>query len=144
MSPTNQAPFRLKANARVKPSSVEVHTDTEVTVIQTPEAVEELSLEPYSVVDTEKVSRPISYGDGYDGTVYRFDRQISYEEFIDFCKKEVGINLYKLTGYAWYEDHSAIVIGEVKNGNRWNVYDEGRKGAESKVWTYLWVRAYTD
>lgn len=113
---------------------------------QEPEQAQETSQErkPFKLEDESHVNRDIHYGDGYSGTVYRFDRAISYEEFVNFCINEVGINLYKLTGYAWYEDHSAIVIGEVKSGNRWGCYEEGCPGKESRVWTYLWVRAYTD
>lgn len=112
---------------------------------QEPEQAQEIKPESkFKLEDETHVNRDIHYGDGYSGTVYRFDRAISYEEFVDFCINEVGIKLYKTTGYAWYEDHSAIIIGAVIGGNRWTAYEEGHPGKESKVWTYLWIRAYTD
>lgn len=134
--------LRIKAVAKPLEDTIPEKVEEPVTVIQTPEPIE-VSQEPYSVVDTEKVSRQISYGDGYDGTVYEFSRKISYEEFVGFCKDQ-KLDLNKLDGYAWYEDHAAIIAGAIKNGARWNTFDEGKSGDAMFYWTYLWVRAYTD
>ena len=93
----------------------------------------------------DKVTRQINYGDGYDGFVAYFDTPISYEQFISYCKSE-NLDLNKMDKYSWYEDHAHVSASPIKSGNRWNTNDQpaAKPGQMSSVWTYLWVRAYTD
>ena len=64
----------------------------------------------------------INHGDGYDMHTFTFNREITKEEFIGFLEK----GSYKIEEkVAWYLDYSII------NG-------------EGKIWTYKWVRVYTD
>lgn len=89
------------------------------------------------------IFRHIEYGDGYNGTVFHFKDVVTYEQFIRFCKFR-ELNIEKLTGYAWYEDHPMVLAEGMNDGQRIDRRDAATKDSESMIWTYLWVRAYTD
>lgn len=95
-----------------------------------------------AVVNEYNVNRAIYYGDGYYGIVYSFAGEVNYEQFIRFCKAR-GHELPREKGYAWYEDRPMIFNHRIINGEH-----HPNKGASEKdvspVWTWLWVRAYTD
>lgn len=96
-----------------------------------------------NVVEETDIFRHIEYGDGYSGTVYKFNREISKEEFLKFCEVK-ELNLSKLDGYAWYEDHAAILPYALKEKERWTKWNVDKDKTSSDTWTYIWVRAYTD
>lgn len=64
----------------------------------------------------------IHYGDGYDKSVFIFDRDINKTEFIQFCKDN-NLRLHEAEG--WWDDHSMV---------------EGL----GNTWIYTWVLAYDD
>ena len=123
----------------------EVVNDVPTEVPATDESINALmeEYERIKVVNELNVERGISYGDGYDGTVFTFEEPVIYEAFLLYCEKN-GYDLDKLKKYAWYEDHAAVCSEPTKSGERWNHLKEGRPGDKSRTWTYLWVRAYTD
>lgn len=94
------------------------------------------------VLEKEEVYRGINYGDGYSGTVYRFAKEVTYEQFVRFCKAN-ELKVPRKEGYAWYEDYPQILSETLLNGAR-----HPQRGASesdtSFTWTWLWVRAYTD
>lgn len=114
----------------------------QANIIEKPKKVE---LPSKLDIDRTPVTRQINYGDGYDGTVYKFDTELSYEQFLELCRRENN-KLAKLDDYAWYEDHAMVTPSSIISDQRISSYDnpEGKPGDVSKVWTYLWVRAYTD
>jgi hypothetical protein len=95
-----------------------------------------------AVVEEYNVNRAIYYGDGYYGVVFSFVAEVNYEQFIRFCKAK-GMKVPREKGYAWYEDHPMVFNHKIIDGER-----HPNKGASEKdtsfVWTWLWVRAYTD
>ena len=101
--------------------------------------------ENIKVVNEVNVHRHIEYGDGYNGTVFTFAEPVSYEAFLLYCEKN-DLDLDKLKKYAWYEDHAHVSPNPIKNEARWNTREQpaGKPGDKSTVWTYLWIRAYTD
>lgn len=115
----------------ILPSAVEEPTEEPAT--------EEKEIKYLKVEKKTELYRGIHYGDGYHGYKFVFNRAIDLKEFIEFCYYE-GYNLEKLEGAAWCEDHACIYPGnESYPGPSW--YDKDKK---FKIWTYLWVRAYTD
>lgn len=97
----------------------------------------------YAVEET-KVSRHISYGDGYNGIVYHFRDEISYEDLIIFLNSN-GVAIDRLIGYNWYEDHDLITKAPIQNDQRISYeHKPGKPGEKSKTWTHLHVKPYTD
>ena len=97
----------------------------------------------YAVEETQ-VSRLISYGDGYNGTVYQFYDEMSYEDFITFLNSK-GVIINRLIGYNWYEDHDLITKAPIRNDQRISCdHKPGKPGEKSKTWTHLHVKPYTD
>lgn len=87
-----------------------------------PEKIAEATGKPdFEVVETKENFKPIHYGDGYDEVVYTFSRDITEDEFRKFCEDR---HMMKEKG-AWYENYSTIF-------------------GKGNVWTYRWVRVYTD
>jgi hypothetical protein len=76
----------------------------------------------FKVIDKKYKYIPINYGDGYQITDFIFDRDITKEEFEEFCKKE-GLKIHRAEG--WWDDYSKI---------------EGK----GKWWTHTWVLTYDD
>lgn len=74
------------------------------------------------VVSKKKSSRSINYGDGYDKTIFVFNRPCSKEDFISFLNDH-NYKLHEADG--WWDNHSKI------EGN-------------GDTWTYSWVFVYTD
>lgn len=113
-------------------------------VAEIPEQTEEIvSIDDIpEVLNETQIERAIYYGDGYDGTVYRFAKEVTYEQFVRFCKAN-ELKLPREEGYAWYEDYPQILSETLLNGAR-----HPMRGASeydtSFTWTWLWVRAYTD
>lgn len=96
------------------------------------------------VVEETQVSRRISYGDGYNGIVYQFRDEISYEDFITFLNSN-GVAIDRLIGYNWYEDHDLITKTPIQNDQRISCdHKPGKPGEKSKIWTHLHVKPYTD
>lgn len=90
------------------------------------------------LIKRTEMSRDIHYGDGYHGYQFTFSAPIKAKDFIEFCYKE-GFDLDRLEGAAWYEDHAHIYPGNHSYpGQGWF------ENTTNEVWTYLWVRAYTD
>lgn len=107
------------------------------TILPSAEKVAE-NPEDIRLIERTELHRDIHYGDGYDGYKFVFSRPIKAKEFIEFCYKE-GYDLDKLEGAAWYEDHAHIFPGKHSYpGPAWF------ENTTNEVWTYLWVRAYTD
>lgn len=111
--------------------------------IKLPEAREIVSLDDIpEVLNETQINRAINYGDGYYGTVYNFAKEVTYEQFVRFCKVN-DLKLPRKEGYAWYEDYPQILSETLLNGAR-----HPQRGASeddtSFTWTWLWVRAYTD
>lgn len=102
------------------------------------EPAKEPGIKDIQVVKRTEMSRDIHYGDGYHGYRFTFSRPIKAKEFIEFCYKE-GFDLDRLEGAAWYEDHAHIFPG-----NRSYPGPAWFENTVNEVWTYLWVRAYTD
>ena len=94
-------------------------------------------------IKEEHVFRHIHYGDGYRGTVYTFDHEISYDEFLNFCQKNEFELINKLEGYAWYEKHGKILDCAIVDDQR-IPGGEVKKNKKHSVWTYLVVDPYTD
>lgn len=116
-------------------------------VVETPVAEIKVEEAPsnFEAVSEEHIFRHIDYGDGYDGSVYHFDRRVSYDEFVSFCKRK-NLRMADEIDVAkpWYVDYPLVVRGAMKSGSRIG-YDEMHAGKEdSMVWTYMVVRPYTD
>jgi len=142
---TNSGTFYSVIKLNEECSLPEVMDPSELETAATDESIQNLmeEYERIKVVNELDVERGISYGDGYDGTVFTFEEPVSYEAFLLYCQNN-GYDLDKLKKYAWYEDHAAVSPEPIKSGERWNHLKEGRPGVKSITWTYLWVRAYTD
>lgn len=132
----------------VIPIPVEIQEEAAKIVMEMQEKTDEVAEEAINiddipaVVEEYNVNRAIYYGDGYYGIVYSFTSEVNYEQFIRFCKAK-GLKVPREKGYSWYEDHPMVFNHRIKDGEH-----HPNKGASEKdtspVWTWLWVRAYTD
>ena len=91
------------------------------------------------IIKEKDFHKDIHYGDGYDGVKYTFNKKISYDEFLEFCKKK-GHDLTRLEGAAWYEDHAQVYSGLMEE----NMFHTDCKKDLCDIWIYKWIRAYTD
>ncbi len=97
----------------IKASAVEMPTKAEPVV----------NLEDIVVVEETPTYRDISYGDGWDGTEFEFNRPLTKEEFIAWYEKTYN---YKMVPEGpWYQDYDKI---------------EG----SGQYWTRKFIRRYTD
>ena len=99
----------------------------------------------FEAVSEEHIFRHIDYGDGYDGSVYHFDRKVSYDEFVSFCKRK-NLRMVDEIDVAkpWYVDYPLVVRGAMKSGSRIGPDERHTRKDDSMVWTYMVVRPYTD
>lgn len=129
------------------PIPVEIQERAAKVVMEMQEKEDEVAEEAINnddipeVIDEFNINRAIYYGDGYYGVVFKFADEVTYEQFIRFCKAK-GMKVPE-RGYAWYEDHPMVFNQRILDGEH-----HPNKGASendtSPVWTWLWVRAYTD